>query len=910
MTCVFSFIAKPDEQFLPRNRLIIEENRKSIAMKHSLAGSVQQHRKYEEPTDGTAALSWRCPLLASRRRRILAAAVLRIGVVSVILSPPRCSAWAPHTFPQPSRPLSQAGTIRCVRGHTLPILPASMPPQCAGRRLMLPLSAAILPPTDMDLSHIVQTFGRALSSLGSSLSGEPLEIVPEAATDAVLESLGRDLIVFLSASVVVTPLASALGFTPILGYLVAGAVLGPHALDVFSNAEADVELGDFGVLFLLFSEGLEVTTSRISKLTTYLPLGLAQMTLTTGVLTTAILIAAPRFLERFAPQDAGLINFHNPVEVLVLALAGTLSTSAFVFPVLNEKGWEEEPAGQAATSVLLLQDLAVAPLLAVLPYIVGTDPTDYGSLWLLALRVTVGFGTVVLIGSFVLRRLFALVAETRSSETFVALCLLVAAGMGSLAQSLGLTDTAGAFAAGVLLANTNYRAQIQADILPFKGILLGVFFMEAGSRFDASLVLSEFPIVIAGVTALLLLKSVTLLASTRVPRWMEANRLEPEEAARLALLLSGGGEFAFVVLAAAERLGVLPTELGGLLTAVVLISMAVTPFLAEMTDEAAALAASIFPTTQGDMKIQDEGGGEKTGVAEVCGDAVTMAMAPDAVLVCGYNAVGQSVLSALAAEFRTPDGENLSTAYLAAFDSDPSLATTTAPLPVHSAVLYGDGSNPNVLRSYGFERPPALFVAYDSPAEREAATARLRSGFPKAAIYVWASSRKEAIELRDVGATEVAVEGDNLAGSALALLQLTKTAGVGAYMEGEKDMVGVLRKGRKDVVVAPIVDTEPGRWGMRRAVANATGLDLAEVDMLIELFDCMDKDASGTVEGEELAAMLRKSNSGITSDVQIVLMEGWVRRVAPASMGFVGFCQLFVKAPETVKIALGDACIL
>ena len=277
---------------------------------------------------------------------------------------------------------------------------------------------------------------------------------------------------------VVTLLSTALGTSPILGYLVAGAVLGPHGWDVFSNAKADVELGDFGILFLLFSEGLEVTSARLKKLSDYLPLGFAQISLTTGVITAAILLGAPQFLDRLLPLDKGFIDIRNPTEAVVLALAGTLSTSAFIFPVLKERGWEGENSGQAATSILLLQDLFVAPLLVVLPYVVGQGPTDFLAIGFLTAKAAIGFGFVMFVGSFLLQWMFGVVAKTRSTETFVALSLLVSVGMGAVAKSLGLTDTAGAFAAGVLLANTNFRAQIQADVLPFKGILLGIFFMD------------------------------------------------------------------------------------------------------------------------------------------------------------------------------------------------------------------------------------------------------------------------------------------------------------------------------------------------------------------------------------------------------------------------------------------------
>ena len=294
--------------------------------------------------------------------------------------------------------------------------------------------------------------GRQLSQsldIGANLARNVGQI-PETTTSLVLESLGYDLLVFLAASVFVRPICNALGITPILGYLIIGAILGPHGLDVFSNSKADVELGDFGILFLLFSEGLDVSTQRLQKLTNFLPLGLAQISLCTGMISAAFVLGIPHLLGQYLPITPSLLSISKPAEVLVLAFAGALSTSAFVFPVLKERGWEEEESGEAATSILLLQDLLVAPVLVLLPFLVGENQTDYAAIGFLTAKATLGFGAIMYAASFLLRRLFLLVAQTQSTETFVALCLLVAAGMGSIAKFFGLTDTAGAFAAGVV----------------------------------------------------------------------------------------------------------------------------------------------------------------------------------------------------------------------------------------------------------------------------------------------------------------------------------------------------------------------------------------------------------------------------------------------------------------------------
>ena len=307
-------------------------------------------------------------------------------------------------------------------------------------------------PDNFNVYFPFSEMGRELSQsldIGSNLSRN-VGNIPETATNIVLESLGYDLLVFLSASVLVTPICRTISMTPILGYLIMGAILGPHGFDVFANTKADVELGDFGILFLLFSEGLEVTRPRLRKLVNFLPLGLAQISLVTGVLSAAFVTGVPEMLGRFLPLDQTLLDIHRPAAAIVLAFAGALSTSAFIFPVLKERGWEEEESGEAATSILLLQDLLVAPLLVLLPFLVSETATDYTAFGYLTLKATLGFGAIMYGASFILQRLFALVAQTQSTETFVALCLLVAAGMGTIAKFFGLTDTAGAFAAGVV----------------------------------------------------------------------------------------------------------------------------------------------------------------------------------------------------------------------------------------------------------------------------------------------------------------------------------------------------------------------------------------------------------------------------------------------------------------------------
>lgn len=580
--------------------------------------------------------------------------------------------------------------------------------------------------------------------------------------NAVLDSIGHDLLVFLAVSAIATPLARIAKLTPILVYLVLGAILGPHGIGVLQSAKADLELGDFGILFLLFSEGLEVTTERLKQLTFYLPLGFAQVSMTAGILTLGILGGAMQRLESFLPLDTGLIDITNPIEALVLALAGTLSTSAFIFPVLKERGWEKQASGRAATSILLLQDLLVAPLLVLLPFLVGKGLNDPTAVAELTLKATVGFGSVLATGSFIIRYLFELAAKVRSTDTFVALSLLVAVGMGAIAKNLGLTDTAGAFAAGVLLANSNYKYEISAAVAPFKGILLGCFFLTAGSDFDPDLLIREGPTVATGVTALVLLKALTLGAAAQIDRFLPtASDIPTADIVRLAVLLSGGGEFAFVVLASAEKLGLLPADLGGLLTTIVLISMGVTPLLG---DAAEALSASFV----------DEDRPEPMSNATETSD---VAVASDAIVICGYGEIGSSISRVLMETTESrfveecsqrasgePSLQNASALpSIVCFDLNPSRLPRGITETSNTLVMYGDGSNGELVRSTGVTAPRAIIITYEDPERRVSATQRLHTFFPDSPIYVRAAGMEERRELVANGASATISESQELA---------------------------------------------------------------------------------------------------------------------------------------------------
>lgn len=407
---------------------------------------------------------------------------------------------------------------------------------------------------------------------------------PDLASLNLVSGFSHDALVFLAATVVVTPLSRVLNVSPILGYLVAGCALGPSGFDTFRDLEIDDSLAEIGILFLLFEQGLELTIDRLESLRRYaFGLGTAQLVVCSLAFGLFPFAGGVEFLERAVGAPPELVAITRPDEAIVIGVALSLSSSAFVLRLLQEKKQSNEEFGLACLGVLLLQDIAVVPLLVLLPIMEDTQvlgfDADVAGLATSALQSLATLGAILVVGRLVLRRVFAAVAGARSSETFVALCLLVVLGTGALTDAVGLSSTLGAFVAGTLLAETNFRARIEADIQPFRGLLLGLFFVTTGATVDIQLLLANLP-----TAALLLIGQ--LLFKFAIVAVVAENifDIDRRSAVRTALLLAGGGEFAFVVFTLATRLDVLPPQLARLDTAIVVLAMALTPYLGSLGD--------------------------------------------------------------------------------------------------------------------------------------------------------------------------------------------------------------------------------------------------------------------------------------------------------------------------------------
>lgn len=399
--------------------------------------------------------------------------------------------------------------------------------------------------------------------------------------------------------------------------------------------------------------------------------------------------------------------------------------------------------------------------------------------------------------------------------------------------------------------------------------------MDAGSTFDSELVIREFPTILVGAVGLLFFKMVTLGAATRVPEWMEPNRLSLADAVRVTLLLSGGGEFAFVVLALSEKLGLIPMDLGNILTAIVLITMGITPLLGQAADK----------LSQRFLDEESEAEDKKPLLPYQNGVEKTV-LGKDSIVVCGYGEIGRSLIRALDSEVDTYkkvranariDGLNI-----VAFDTDDSLVDANLKPTEHSIVLYGNGASAEVIRSSGITQPSAIFVAYEEHSKVLAATSRLRNTFRETPIYARASIRAEVKALRKAGATEIVVEADEMPRAGPALIR-----GLWAgNLAGEY-----------------LTDAEQ----LRQAAASAAGVTLSQVDYLLELYKAMDADNSGLVTTVEIVNVLERSTNWIASDDEIEKLDQWVANALKDSdpLDEIEFCRLYGRAPDFVKETFG-----
>jgi CPA2 family monovalent cation:H+ antiporter-2 len=514
-----------------------------------------------------------------------------------------------------------------------------------------------------------------------------------------------ETLIFLIAAVVVAPVFQRLRSSLVLGYLVAGVMIGPGILGLISGSKQVHNIAELGVVFLLFTIGLELSVDRLKVIRNQIfGVGTAQ------VVVTAVVIAS----------IAWSVGFTLPTAVIIGG-GLALSSTAVVLQLLSERGELASRRGRLTFAILLLQDLAVVPLLALVPAFAGQgDDTVTALLWTLGKALLLLAGVAVF-GRFVVRPLFRAVAVGRSSELFAAVTLAVLLGMAWLTGTFGLSLAIGGFLAGLLLAETEYRHQVAADIQPFRGLLLGLFFMTVGISLDLGIIIENTLLVLGLLAGLIVLKTLITMVLCRISGVSIAMSLNT------AMVLSQAGEFGFVLFALAGGFGLLEAREATILGAVIALSMALTPGLAWLGNRLNKRLEAQFAERQEDMRAES-------------------ADLKDHVIIAGFGRVGQSVVKTLTAA-GIP---------YAAVEFEPTrVAEARAQgLSVH----YGDASRVDVLEALGADRARAAVIILDNATAAERLVNLLHQRFPKLTIYVRARDNAHKRRQSRAGASGIVHE--------------------------------------------------------------------------------------------------------------------------------------------------------
>ncbi len=530
-----------------------------------------------------------------------------------------------------------------------------------------------------------------------------------------------DTLVILTAAVIGVSVAERLKLGPIIGYLAAGLIVGPAFLDLIRDVHAPQALAELGIVFLLFTVGLELPMERLRQL----PRGMFVLGAAQVLATTALLSAICLWLGLDFPAS------------VAIGAALSLSSTAIVLRLLSERRELHSRFGRGALGILMTQDLAVGPLLVLIPALRGTPLAMAEAVGLSVIKAAVVTMLILGIGRFALRPLMNAVAATHRSEIFAALTLLIVLTAAAMTHWAGLSMAFGALLAGMLLADTAYRHQVAAEIEPFRGLLLGLFFMTVGMLLQTELLPRQWLEILLILVGFLLLKGIVIFLLC----WRLF--LAPAGSMRLGLLLAQGGEFAFVLFALSGREELLSPTLQQELTIVVVLSMMATPLLALAGER---LAPGLARRTE----VPDDALPRVPGGIE------------DHVIIAGFGRIGAAV-----ADRMTRAG----VPWVAA-DSDPNNVNRARRAGL--AVYYGDASRIEVMEALGLADAKAMVIAINDAEKAVQLVALVHYVLPEMLILSRAFDDEHAAELRKAGAALTVPEpssiGDTMAESLLAAL--------------------------------------------------------------------------------------------------------------------------------------------
>ncbi len=522
--------------------------------------------------------------------------------------------------------------------------------------------------------------------------------------------------VYLTAAVVSVPIAKRIGLGSVLGYIIAGVVIGPFVMGLIGEEGQDVmHFAEFGVVMMLFLVGLELQPSLLWKLKgPILGMGGMQVGVSAALITTIALVFG-------LPWQTGL----------AIGLTLALSSTAIVLQTLNEKGLMKTTGGQNSFSVLLFQDIAVIPILAIMPLLAVSgqvahhagDDGHHVTTWVEGLPIFAQTGVVlgvvvaiIVAGQYLIGPAFRMIAKTRLRELFTAAALLLVIGIALLMTKVGLSPALGTFLAGVVLAQSEYRHELEIDIEPFKGLLLGLFFIAVGASIDFNLIANNPGLISQMVVALVVLKFVVLFAIGRFFKMGLDNNLV------FSFGLAQGGEFAFVLFSFAIQSNVISTDIANPLIAVVVLSMIFTPLLMLLNEK---IIQPRFGTTESSDREAD-------AIEE-----------KNQVIIAGFGRMGSTI-----GRFLQANGQTAT--YL---DTNPDNVDLLRKMGL--PVFYGDASRHDLLHAAGAHEAKLLIVAVDSPEKTQAVCEAAQKHFPHLEIMARTRSWTDSYEILDSGITDV-----------------------------------------------------------------------------------------------------------------------------------------------------------
>lgn len=507
------------------------------------------------------------------------------------------------------------------------------------------------------------------------------------------------VVALLGAAVIAVPLFKRLGLGSVLGYLAAGLAIGPFGLGLFHDPQSIIHVAELGVVMFLFVIGLEMKPSHLWSLRHQI-FGLGSL----QVILAAFILTLVGMAFGFAWQVA-----------FVSASGFVLTSTAIVMQVLGERNDLNSPSGQRMVSILLFEDLLIVPLLAIVAFLAPTDPSHVASdtsIWKQLGIAILSLGALVVAGRYLLNPLFKILAKSKAREVMTATALLVVLGSALLMEMGGLSMAMGAFVAGVLLSESSFRHQLEADIEPFRGLLLGLFFLGVGMALDLNVVAQNWKIIVSGVFALMFAKALVIFVVAKLAKSSNA------EASERAVMMAQGGEFAFVLFSAAASQKVIDATVNANMTAIVVLSMALTPLFLILYNKFVLPRFKHSTTGREDDEIH-----EHRSVL-VIGMGRFGQMTTDILRMCGYD--------------------------LTIIDKDPVMVDgfTKYGIKTH----FGDASRPELLITAGIEKAELLVIAIDDKEQTLHIIEFVRHLNPNIKIIARAYDRLHTFKIHKAGA--------------------------------------------------------------------------------------------------------------------------------------------------------------